>query len=91
MKPIRIKNPKKLRKEIESLPFIKIEGISGYSKNYNILCKNCDDWFARWRRLNLLGGYDAENNELILIEKLDLHYINFKQLFKFLEVVKKYG
>ncbi len=84
MEPIKIKNPEEFRKELEKLNFLEIKDVGNeYTIKYV-----CDDWFARFLKSNLIGGFNSEDNELILLDKMNLHYINFKQLFKFLEVIK---
>ena len=88
MEDLKVKKIKELKEELMKLRFIDIEDLSG---NFLIKIKCKDDWFVRWRKLNLLAGYNAEEKEIKFVEKLETGYITLDQLIKFLTIVEKYG
>ncbi len=87
MNPIEIKNPEQFRKEIENLDFLVINNVG---ENYEIRC-GCDDWFAIYCKDNLFCGFDSEENELTFLRDLNLNYISFEQLYKFIGVIKNHS
>ena len=87
MKSINIKNPEEFKKELRDLDFINLKFVQ---EDYFVYC-NCDDWFARFLKDNLIAKYDSEYKNFIFIEKINHEYIELNDFIKLLEVIKKHG